>query len=61
MREACWALSNLTAASTDSIDRFIESPCYPQVLEIAMNTTLKRDVRKEANWVLCNSITGSID
>lgn len=59
MKEACWALSNVTASTAAHIEKTVESSCYPLLIEVALYTK-RVDTRKEALWAICNAATGSI-
>lgn len=58
-KEGCWALSNVTASTSDHIQRFIESPAFDIVLHVTLNPRGAIDTKREGLWVLCNAITGS--
>eukprot|EP01033_Poteriospumella_lacustris_P023315 gene23315-biopygen7318 len=55
-REACWALSNIAAGSSQQVQALFVAtpPVFPKVLEIVRTGTM--DVRKEALWVVSNGL-----
>ena len=57
IKECCWALSNITAGSSDHIEMFLESPAFQRVIELTKSYSI--DHRKEAMWVVVNAITSS--
>jgi hypothetical protein len=59
LREACWALSNLTASNEGCVEKFVISRCYSQLLGVILDKNQRSDSRKEALWVICNAITNS--
>jgi len=57
IKECCWALSNITAGPASHIEAFLDSPAFNRTLDLTKSFSI--DHRKEAIWVLVNSITGS--
>jgi hypothetical protein len=55
-REACWALSNIAAGSSQQVQALFDAtpPVFPKVLEIVRTDTM--DVRREALWVVVNGL-----
>ena len=56
VKEACWAISNITAGPVDHIVKFLESAAFERIMQLAKSNNI--DNKKEALWVLCNAITG---
>lgn len=50
-REACWALSNITAGNSRQVQAVFDAtpPVFPKIVEL-----LHTDIRKEALWVVTN-------
>nr|XP_027202184.1 importin subunit alpha-like [Dermatophagoides pteronyssinus] len=56
-REACWAISNITAGSTKQIQLVIDKNVFPKLVEICYDSNF--DIRKEAIWALSNACTSA--
>ena len=56
IKEVCWALSNICAGPSHHIAQLIESTAFDRVFFLSKSYNI--DHRKEALWVICNSITG---
>lgn len=57
IKECCWALSNIAAGTQLHIQRMVESEAFARILSLAHSKNI--DNKKEALWVICNSITGA--
>eukprot|EP00347_Sterkiella_histriomuscorum_P007064 403350389 len=57
IKECCWALSNIAAGTQLHIQRMVESEAFARILNLAHSKNI--DNKKEALWVICNSITGA--
>ncbi len=57
IKEALWALSNITAGPVNHIERFVTSDCFERVLFMTENKNI--ELRKESLFVLCNALTGA--
>lgn len=56
MKEALWALSNVTASGLDSIRLFLEEPAIiDRILMLAEHPNL--DIQAESIYILCNATT----
>jgi importin subunit alpha-1 len=56
IKEVCWALSNICAGPVQHIHKLIDSTAFDRVFFLSKSYNI--DHRKEALWVICNSITG---
>lgn len=59
-REACWALSNITAGNSRQVQAVFDAtpPVFPKIIELLHTDVI--EVRKEALWVVTNTFeTGS--
>lgn len=57
IKEACWAISNITAGPSHHVEKFIDSGAFDRIIALLSATNI--DHRKEALWVLANAITGA--
>lgn len=55
-REVCWALSNITAGTSEQIQAVIDSAIVPKVLEQLQSEDYK--LQKEAAWTIANTVSG---
>ena len=55
-KEACWAISNITAGSADQIDAVVRADLVPLLVHLLK--TAEFDVKKEACWALSNATSG---
>jgi importin subunit alpha-1 len=56
-KETCWVLSNIAAGTQSQLTSlFSVKDLLPSVLR-QLSTSVEWDVRKEASWVICNTIT----
>lgn len=55
-KEACWAVSNISAGSATQIQTLIDANLFPVIIERL--STGDFDVRKEALWALSNATEG---
>jgi hypothetical protein len=56
VKEMLWSISNITAGSREHIKFVINDPVMKVIFDLCKNVEL--DIRKEAVWIICNSITG---
>lgn len=57
IKETLWSFSNITAGPTSHVRQFVESNAFDRILVLAESRNL--DLKKEATYVLANSVTGS--
>lgn len=57
VKEALWGFSNITAGPNQHIKKFVDSDAFDRVIMLACSRNL--DLRREALFVLCNSVTGA--
>ncbi len=55
-REVCWALSNITAGTSEQIQAVIDSAIFPKLLEQLQSEDYK--LQKEAAWTIANALSG---
>lgn len=55
-KEACWAISNITAGNHDQIDCVINANIIPPLILLVSNA--KYDIKIEAAWSIANICTG---
>jgi hypothetical protein len=55
-KEACWALSNITAGTVEQVDAVVHSATMPLVVERLGCD--EYEVKKEATWVIANVLHG---
>ncbi len=55
-KEVCWAISNITAGTTEQIQAVIDSAIFPKVLEQLRSEEFK--LQKEAAWTVANAVSG---
>ena len=55
-KEACWAVSNITAGNKDQIQAVIDAEIVPPL--VSLLGTAEFDIKKEAAWALSNATTG---
>ena len=55
-KDACWAISNITAGNQDQIDSVINANIIPPL--ILLMTNAKYDIQIEAAWAIANICTG---
>ena len=55
-KEACWTISNVTAGTSDQIERVVESGIFPKLIEMLTNAEF--DIQKEAAWAVSNATSG---
>mgnify|MGYP002633515509 CR=1 FL=1 len=52
LHQACWAISNVAAGTSDQVDLVMRSPLLANVVDRLANDDF--EVRKEAAWVIAN-------
>lgn len=55
-KDACWAISNITAGTTLQIQEVIDSNIFPEILKIIKNDQ-DNQVKKEAIWIFGNALS----
>jgi hypothetical protein len=56
IKEACWAISNITACSNKHVVKFVESAAFYEVINLSLHCS-KPDIKKETLWPICNAAT----
>ena len=57
-KEACWAISNITAGSAADIQMVIDNGVVSVLIHLVMSSGSDFDVKKEAVWALGNMVSG---
>lgn len=52
-KEACWAISNITAGTADQIEAVLRAQILEPLVNLLLNSDFK--VKKEACWAICNA------
>lgn len=52
-KEACWAISNITAGTADQIKTVMEAGILPDLVNLMEVADFK--IKKEACWAICNA------
>ena len=57
IKECLWCFSNISAGPASHVDKFVESDAFERVMHLGQSRN--NDIKKEAIFVLCNSVTNS--
>lgn len=55
-KEACWAISNITAGNKEQIQHVFDALIIPPLIQLLANAEF--DIKKEASWAVSNATSG---